>query len=427
MGYLDELMQFLDAATCPVTGVDYAVRLLEEKGFLKLSLSDHWLLTPGCSYYVNLFGTGLCLFSVPNDCTKPYFRIAAAHTDSPCFKVKSRPDVTKSGCLLCNVEPYGGLIYDTWFDRPLGIAGRVAISDEKGGITLQTVDSLRPIMTIPNLCIHFQRGEQENAKRNIQKEMMPVFGVEGAHSQESLCDILSELCNVTKEQIVDYELYLYDTTKAERIGYRSDLLQSGRLDNLVSVYAVLQSVLETEHKNHISMGIFFDNEEVGSHTKQGADSLLLPMILEKLYHGLGYSHIEYYEAISNSHMLSVDAAHAVHPNYPEKSDLTNQVFLDSGLVIKMNSAQHYASDLQFAAQIKQQLTLHQIPYTVFYNHSNVRGGSTMGPMLSANLPMPTLDVGVGMLAMHSIRELCHTTSCTALKQALDVFYRCSLS
>lgn len=415
------LTEYLNRAVCPVQAVDTAKEFLQSQGYEELKLGDEWNLSPGGAYYVSLYDTGLCLFQLPKAEKPSAFRIAAAHTDSPGFKIKSRPEMVKSGYLELNVETYGGLIADSWYDRPLSIAGRVAVNDGSDVPKILHVQAERPVLTIPRLCIHFSRGDSASVQKvNLQKEMMPVLGL--GKDGQAWGSLLEEMTGYAKDQILDYDLYVYSADPVAAIGMQGEMLQASRLDNLASVAAILYAMTETDSSNRVNVGVLFDNEEVGSKTKQGADSAMLTILLEKIASGLGYDHTGFWNLVLNSRMLSVDAAHATHPNFPEKSDPTNPIALDAGVVMKLNSAQKYASDLTFMAEMELLCRKKQIPMVRFYNHTDVRGGSTMGPMLSASLPMMTIDVGIPMLAMHSIRELAHERSCEALKDFLQAFY-----
>lgn len=432
---IDALFQFMSEATTPVQAVRCAARLLAGEGYLPLDIREEWKLSAGGKYYVEAHGTAFAAFTLPPDCgymELPALRITAAHTDSPCLKVKASPEIERFGVYQLNVEPYGGLIMNTWFDRPLSMAGRVMLRQEADGgegtetrrvrLEERLVDWKRPVLTIPNLCIHQNRDINSGVPINPQRDMLPVL--QTGMGKFNLIQALAEELDCPPERIEDYDLYLYVWEKPLCCGLDGGLISAARLDNLASCIAALRALHAAEPSggNAVNMAVFFDNEEVGSQTKQGADSMLLPFLLEKLAIGLGMSREEYLRFAVNGRLISADASHATHPNYFEKSDPTNLVTLDGGVALKLSAAQKYASDIQFMAELELMCRTQEIPLVKYYNHSNEKGGSTMGPMLSSLLPMQTLDIGVPMLAMHSARELIHKKSYAALVDLLTAFY-----
>lgn len=428
---IDALFQFIGEATTPVQAVGCASRLLAGQGFMPLDIREEWRLAAGGKYYVDMYGTAIAAFTLPpafgGQMPLPALRITAAHTDSPCLKVKASPEIERFGVYQLNVEPYGGLIMNTWFDRPLSMAGRVMLRQETAGANAvrleeRLVDWKRPVLTIPNLCIHQNRDVNSGVSINPQRDMLPVL--QTGMEKFNLIQALAQELDCPPEQIEDYDLYLYVWEKPLCCGLDGAMITAPRLDNLASCIAALRALCAADgSENHaVNMAVFFDNEEVGSQTKQGADSMLLPFLLEKLAIGIGMTREEYLRFVMNGRLISADASHATHPNYYEKSDPTNLVTLDGGVVLKLSAAQKYASDVRFMAQMELLCREREIPMVKYYNHSNEKGGSTMGPMLSSLLPMQTIDIGVPMLAMHSAKELIHKKSYGALVDLLTAFY-----
>jgi aspartyl aminopeptidase len=334
-------------------------------------------------------------------------RMAAAHTDFPCFKVKPSPEMTASGCRKLNVEPYGGMIRSAWMDRPLSMAGKVVMRGENPfSPKTVLVDWKRPVLTIPNLAIHMNRNVNDGVSLDPQKDMLPLADVSGQEIDEAFfVKALAAEAGCTPEDILDYEIYLYQYETGCLLGLEETLLSCPRLDNITSVRACVQGLLSGRRKEGIHLIALFDNEEVGSNTKQGAASQLVPFILERIYLALGETREELLADLADGFFLSVDVAHAVHPNSPEKADPINRPTLGSGVTLKMSASQSYASDCEAVATVQALCEKGEIPYKKFVNHSSMRGGGTLGSIASAGLIMKTMDVGIPILAMHSAREL----------------------
>ena len=351
--------------------------------------------------------------------------------------------MNRCGNYLLNTEVYGSMIMNTWFDRPLSIAGSVMIQSEEGTVETEMVNFSQPVAVIPNLCIHHDRGANEGKHIDAQKELLPLVGL--FESEWSLNTELAKELEIDEEQIVTYDLYLYNSEdKASFVGMNQNLISAPRLDNGASCCAALDALIAntqrnrispdpvydeltmmkrlTSIKNTINVLVMFDNEEVGSRTKQGADSSLLSFCLEKIALGIGLNRQQYLNMILSGQMISADAAHAAHPNYPDRSDPTNQVQLNQGPALKISASQSYASDPEMIAAIEFLCREYNILYSKYYNNSNIRGGSTIGPISSSLVPMRTLDIGVPMLAMHSACELIHSDSYLEFLKLLYVFY-----
>lgn len=341
------------------------------------------------------------------------FHIICAHCDSPCFRIKPNAEMLRGGMLSLNTEVYGGPIMSTWFDRPLSLAGRVIV---KGSDTMHPKTMLlhvkRPLLTIPNLAIHFNRQVNDGVKLSKQKDMLPLMGFDFGDiiPGQTLLRIIAQELNIETTDILDFDLYLYDTTPACTVGLHNEMISAGRLDDLSMVHAAMEALISTadEVPARTNIMAIFDNEETGSQTKQGAGSPFLQSVIERLVMAQGGNADDFYRAVEQSFMISADNAHAWHPNYSEKYDPTNHPILGGGPIIKFNAAQKYASDALSAAIFADICREADVPCQRFVNHSDVAGGSTLGNILASSLPLRGVDMGNGVLAMHSVRE---TGSC----------------
>ena len=345
-------------------------------------------------------------------------RIISAHSDSPCFRVKPNAEIKCEGGLVkLNTELYGGAIMSTWMDRPLSLAGRVVLAGEsmtEPKVRLMRIE--RPILTIPNLAIHFNRQVNDGVALSKQKDMLPVLTIQqtvsderGAVSGSILKALISEELGVKAEDILDFDLYLYDTTPAQCVGLHGELIQSGRLDDLSMAHAGMEALLTDADTPEVTKCLaIFDNEETGSQTKQGAGSPFFASLVQRLVARQSEtcaSHLEYFAmCVEHSFMVSADNAHAWHPNYNEKYDPTNHPVMGGGPVIKYNASQKYLSDAVGASVFMQACKKAGAPYQTFVNHSDVAGGSTLGNILSSSLPVKGVDMGNPIWGMHSARE-----------------------
>lgn len=404
-----ELLDYINQSTSPFHVVLESERMLDEAGFEKLDLSISWDLKAGGAYYVNVYGTTLFAFTVGTQLADTIdFRIAGAHTDHPCFKIKPKTEITDHGYLKLNTDVYGGPILNTWLDRPLSIAGKVAIrSNDIFHPEIRFIDFKKPILTIPNLAIHMNREVNKGVELNRQSDTLPILGLvnDMINDKNFFMDYLAEELNVKGEDILDFDLYIYNFEKGNFVGIKEEFISSPRIDNLSSCYALLKGIINGKRESGVNLITLFDNEEVGSRTKQGADSAILPIILEKITAALGLNHEKHLNSIMKSLMLSVDVAHAIHPNRSEKSDVTNKVKLNQGVSLKLESNQKYATDSEAVAIIQQLCDAKEVKYQKYVNRSDMAGGGTIGSLVSSWVPMKTVDMGIPMLAMHSAREL----------------------
>lgn len=404
----ENLLKLLKEGTSAVMVVKEAERQLKEAGFEELRFSNTWGLTEGGKYYMKHHDTTLMAFTVGQQVEfKEGFKIAAAHTDFPCLRIKPNPDVAAHGYAQVNVEVYGGAILNTWLDRPLSISGRIAAkSNDVMHPDMRYIDIKRPLMAIPNLAIHMNREVNKGVELNRQTDMLPIVGLfeKELNEKQAFLKFLAKEEGVAAEDILDYELWVYCMQEPVSFGMEDELLLSPRLDNLTSVQALLTGIIEGKQKKGINVIALFDHEEIGSRTKQGAGSLLLLNVLEKICDSFGKTTAQTKESIYESFLLSVDVAHGLHPNNAGKMDITNKPVLGGGLCIKEACSQSYATDCAAVAVVEQICQKAGVAYQKFVNRSDMAGGGTLGSIASSIIPIPTVDVGIPLLAMHSATE-----------------------
>lgn len=423
---MEQLMNLLENSGSPFHVVETCEKRLVEAGFEKLDWHQMLCPTYGMKYYLKPYPSMLIAFRTQKK--RSFFhniRMAAAHTDQPCFHVKPNPEMLEKGYMKVNVEAYGGATLSTWMDRPLGLAGKVILRSDKV-FEPKTVlfDSKRPIAIIPNLAIHMNREMNKGVELNKQKDMIPLLGMlnEQWNEDDYFVSYLAKELAVEKDEILDFDLFFYNMDKPEIIGLNKELISAPRLDNLASCAALVDGIIKAEREGGINMIMLYDNEEIGSRSKQGADSNLIEMLLRAICIGMGQLEGQYMQTIAHSMYLSVDGGHAMHPNVPEKADPTNKALLGKGPVLKVNGNQRYASDSEMAGAMKQLMEKHQIPYQVGIDRSDMVGGSTLGPILAGILPMRGADMGIPMLAMHSARELAAVADYEALRDTIYAYF-----
>jgi aspartyl aminopeptidase len=407
--YAEELLDFINESPTAYHAVLTAEGILRNRGFEELKAEDKWNIVPGGKYYTITNDSAIFAFSVgKGNIEEEGFKIIGAHTDSPGFKIKPNPEISADGKYISlNTEVYGGPIMNTWMDRPLSAAGRVTVRTDKFLPKRLFANIKRPIMVIPNLAIHFNRQVNEGVVINPQKHTLPLLAVINDTFEKSdyLINLLSKELQVKKEDILDFDLYLYEYEKGSIIGAEEDFISSGRLDNLSMVHAGLEALTKTEAHRGVNLLACFDNEEVGSSSRQGADSETLPHIMERILISLGKGREDLFRAYANSFMISADLAHAVHPNTSEKYDPINRAVINGGPVVKISAAQRYTSDSVTAGVYEMICSRAGVPVQKFVNRSDERGGSTIGPITSTHVPIKSVDIGTPILAMHSVREL----------------------
>ncbi len=413
----EALMSFIADSPSPYHVVDNAVEKLEKEGFIRLSENKPFKVERGKSYFVERASSALIAFKVPQN--PKQFRIIASHTDSPCFKIKWNPEIHSEGMpTRLNSESYGGLLLYSWFDRPLSLAGRVFYK-ENGELKEKHIDAKKRLsLIIPSLCIHQNREANDGWRISKQKEMLPLF----SDSNVSFLKLLSEECGTEEKNIVDYDLYLYNRTEGLFSGENNEYFSSPRIDDSECAYASIVSLIASNSQNSITLSALFDNEETGSGTRQGALSDFLTSVIDRITNSLGFDKEEKYIAVSSSFMLSADNGHAVHPSYPEKSDITNHPRMNGGILIKYASSQKYTTSGETGAFTKLLLEKNGIPYQIFFNNSDLPGGSTLGNLSSEKISIRTCDVGCAQLAMHSSYETAGAKDVKYLEDFFSSFF-----
>lgn len=405
-----ELVDFLYDSPSACHGVKATQKILDENGFIEIKETDKWDLQAKGKYYVIKNDSALIAFEVgTGDIEETGLRLIGAHTDVPGFRIKPNPQMISEGKYIkINTEVYGGPILHTWFDRPLSIAGKVSL---KGASPLKPETRLvninKPLLIIPSLAIHMNREVNEGFKINRQVDTIPLLGLinDKLEKEDYLMNLLAEELQVNKEDILNFELGLYEYEKGMLIGMNEELISSGRFDDLWMVYAGIRALVDSRENEATKVMICVDNEEIGSLTAEGANSTLLNNILERIALGLGKDREGYYRILANSIMISADLAHAVHPNLGDKHDPTNRPILEGGPVLKIAASGSYSTDSFNGAVFAGVCEAAGVPFQKFVNRSDVRGGTTIGPVTAANLTIPVIDMGAPVLGMHSIREL----------------------
>jgi len=408
--FANSLIDFIQNSPSQFHAAREIGRVLEEKGFKKLNMEDKWNLEKEGKYYCVKNSSAVVAFVIGKGDVEEYgFKIIGAHTDAPTFRIKPNPEITVGNRYLkLNTEVYGGPIFSTWFDRPLSIAGRVAIkTDNPLKPREELVDLKKPVVIIPNLAIHMNRDVNKGVDINPQTDTLPLVSMlnEGFEKDNHLLKAVAENIGVNAEDVIDFDLFLYSTDKGSIIGLNEEFISCPKLDDLAMVHAGLYGITDGIAGNATNVLACFDNEEVGSTTKQGAASPFLRTVLERIVLSLGKDKEDYFRALSNSFMISADMAHALHPNFTNKNDLTNKPFINGGPVIKIAANQAYTTDSMSAAVFEGICRRVNVPVQRFVNRSDQKGGSTIGPISTTQLDIPSVDIGNPILSMHSIREL----------------------
>lgn len=420
---IKSLLNFLDSSPCNFYAVHTVREILINNGFAEKSLEDALTAQPGEKFFVTKNHSAIFAFTVGK---KPVadtgLKIIAAHSDSPCFRVKPHAEMLcEGGIVKLNTEVYGGPILYTWFDRPLSLAGRVLL---KGNDALHPITRLvkidRPLFSISHLAIHFNRAVNEGNKISKQKDMLPIIAKVNntLEAENMLLHLVADELQVDTSDIIDFDLLVYNTEKATTFGLNNEFISAGRLDDLSMVHAAIEAIIDVKDDNATCVAAIFDNEETGSGTKQGAGSPVLANVIQRMVESQGGNYDGYCRALAKSFLVSADNAHAFHPNYAEKYDPTNHPALGGGPCIKINANCKYMSDAHSAAIFKSLCIEAGAPFQYFVNHSDVAGGSTLGNILTGQMDIAGVDVGNPLLAMHSVRE---TGSVTDHMNMIKVF------
>lgn len=423
-----DLMQFLDNSPCNFLAVANVAAKLEAVGFEYLDPRYHWDLKPGGKYYMTKNDSAIFAFVVGKGDGVSSFRIISAHSDSPGFRIKPHAAMMCDGGIVkLNTEVYGGPILYTWFDRPLSIAGRVILrTNDPFNPRVKLVNFRRPLLTIPHLAIHFNRNVNEGNKLSKQKDMLPVIAkvTEPLEADNLMVRLVAEELGVEVNDILDFDLTLYDVTPAMMVGCNNEFITSGRIDDLSMVHAAVTSLTATcDVPSAVTRVVaIFDNEETGSGTKQGAASPVLYNLLTRINEARGGDNEALLRGIADSFMISADNAHGVHPNYAEKHDPTNHPVLGGGPVIKINANCKYMTDAESAAIFRSVCEEAGVPVQYFVNHSDSAGGSTLGNILTSQIDLRGVDMGAAQWAMHSVRETASTVDHEYIIRAFTRFF-----
>lgn len=401
--YANDLLKFLNSAPTPFQSVDELEKMLAAAGATKLDEGDEWNVERGKLYYMTKRGTQIAAFKIGGEPKETGFRIGAAHEDSPGFRIKSVPSKVDFGIERISVELYGGLIVHGWLDRPLAFAGRVMVK-ENGAAKAVNINVNRPVLIIPSAAIHVERGVNDGAKFNPQTQLCPFFAQSG-DGKTHFVDFIAKEAGCAPDDVLSFELAPYEAYPGCFVGENEEFMSVARLDDAAMSHAVIKGVIEAKDAPSCDIAVAFDHEECGSNSDRGARSNTIEQIIDRVCEKLGYGTEEKYRALAKSVIFSADMAHATHPAYLDKAEPTMPVYLNKGPVLKIATGQSYACSAESSAFFKLICEKNKIPYQVFNNRSDVRGGGTIGPMMSATYGIMTVDIGNPMLSMHSVREL----------------------
>lgn len=414
-----QMMEFIKNSPSVYHVISNIETIFDRHGFVRLVENEAWKLEFGCKYYVIRNDSSIIAFSIGRK-GEYGFRIVAAHSDSPTFKLKNNPEmVIENNYLSLNTEKYGGMIMSTWMDRPLSVAGRVIVDGEEG-LASRLVNIDRDLAVIPNQAIHMNREINKGYNYNPQKDMIPLFGQAG--DKDVLKRLVAESAGVLAESILSEDLFLYNRMEGCIWGAAGEYISSPRLDDLQCAYAAVEAFINSSVSGGINMCCVFDNEEVGSRTAQGADSDFLASVMERICCALDYGREELMMAVADSFMISADNAHGVHPNHPETADPTNRPYPNGGIVIKSNANQRYTTDAYSQARMISICKKAGVPYQLYANRSDIEGGSTLGNISVSHVSLRTVDIGLAQLAMHSAYETGGVKDTEYLIQTLKAFW-----
>lgn len=413
MEHTQNLIKFINDSTDAYHTVYTITQKLKSQGFIELCECEKWDIKSGGKYYVVRNQSSIIAFKMPE---KEFdgFMICASHTDSPNFKLKPNFECEARGAIKLSIEGYGSMIMSTWLDRPLSVSGRVAVQ-EGGKVKTHLVKIGRDLFVIPSLAIHLDRKINNGYEFNIKNDMCPIAGEKSGR----LTEIIANEIGVSKDEILGFDLSLYNRMSGSVLGTDNEYFSAPRIDDLQCVYASLEGFLNSNSENNVTVFASFDNEEVGSGTKQGAGSTFLRDTLERVC-----SDDEKYKmAVAKSFMLSCDNAHAVHPNHFDKADGENHVYINGGVVIKYNANQRYTTDAFSEAVVKHICKKADVPYQMYANRSDIPGGSTLGNISNEKVSLNTADIGLAQLAMHSAYETAGGRDTKYMVKMLEEFYK----
>lgn len=412
--YIDTLAQLIARSPTCYHAAATAAELLAAAGYAPLDEGQRWQLRPGGKYYMTRGGSALIAFRVPERAPEG-FRLAAAHGDSPCFKLKENAALRDGGYLRLNTEVYGGLRMSSWFDRPLSVAGR--LFTEEDGVLRQTLVNIdRDLLVIPSVAIHMNRSANDGMKYQANVDTVPLFSAEDPDA--AILSMAAEAAGVRPEDVLGQDLFLYCRGRGTVLGAHGEYILSPKLDDLACAWGCTQGFLASGDSGSLPVLCIFDNEEVGSATKQGAASTFLRDTLRRISLALGQDEEAFQTTLARSFLVSADNAHAIHPDHPEYADADNCPRMNKGVVIKFNANQHYATDGRSCAVFRAICADAGVPVQVMANRSDLPGGSTLGCIAGTLVPVSTVDIGLAQLAMHAAWETMGTADCGYLADAM---------
>lgn len=419
---LDQVMDFIDQSPCSYYAVSNIKKMLLKNGFTELSEGKKWELASGGRYFVVRNDSALIAFRIPEK--NSGFMIVSCHSDSPCFKIKENPEIDVLGHYTkLNVEGYGGMILPAWFDRPLSVAGRVILKTSQG-LETRFINLDRDLLMFVNQAVHMNRDINSGYQYKKNIDMIPLWG--DGTAKGSFKNMIAGAAECRPEDIIGSDLYVYNRMKSTKWGTEDCYFSAPRLDDLECAYIGLDAFMAADNDKSVPVYCLYDNEEVGSLTRQGAASTFLKDILNRIVLCRGGGYEDYLSLLDTSFMVSADNAHAVHPNFPEMSDGENRCYMNGGIVIKYQAAQKYATDAVSRAVFQQICEKSGAKFQTYANRSDIAGGSTLGNLSSAQVPVSTVDIGLAQLAMHSPYETAGTKDVEELRKALIQFYKSSL-
>lgn len=411
----NKLFDYISHSPTAYHAVAHTKSVLEGKGYERVCESKSWTLEAGKGYYVERNGSSLIAFRIPGG-NPMGFMIAASHADSPCFKIKENAELCDKNYTRLSVEKYGGMLCSTWMDRPLSAAGRI-VCRTQNGVEIKLFDTVEPCAVIPNVAIHMNRQANDGMSYNPAVDMLPLF--ESVEKDAAFKNKIAACAGVDSKDIVATDAFLYNPQKGVEWG---EYVSSPRLDDLQCAFSSLEAFLGAEETDFVPVFALFDNEEVGSQTKQGAASTLLYDVLSRINLALGGNGESYSRMVANSFMVSCDNAHSVHPNHPEHADKNHTVTMNGGVVIKYNANQKYTSDAVSAGIFKLICERAEVPYQLYCNRADMAGGSTLGNIANTQVSLNTVDIGLAQLAMHSSFETAGAKDTEYMVKALKAFY-----
>lgn len=421
----EELLTFIKHSPSCFHAVHTIAGMLKEAGFQELKECEAWSLQQGGKYFTTRNNSSVIAFTIGKELDDYHFQITASHSDSPTFKIKEKAELKgKGGYIQLNTEGYGGMICSTWMDRPLSIAGRVLVR-EGNALVSKLISFDKDLLLIPNVAIHMQRDVNDGMAFNKQVDMLPLFSA-GECEEGDFYQLLADELHCDVEDICGTDLFLVNRVEPSIWGVKEEFISSAKLDDLQCAFTSLKAMLQSENPHAVNVYACFDNEEVGSGTKQGALSTFLADVLSRINDNLGYGNEELRRAIAKSFMVSCDNAHAVHPNHPEKTDANNCTYMNKGIVVKYSANQKYTTDGISSAVFTELCKKANVPVQFFANRSDMVGGSTLGNLSNQHVSLHTVDIGLPQLAMHSAYETAGIKDTAYMVQALTTFYNMNL-